>query len=25
VKALTPEEIDALTLEQKKVLGFAVY
>ncbi len=25
VKALTPEELEALTLEQKKVLGFAVY
>ena len=25
VKALTPEEIEGLTLEQKKVLGFAVY
>ena len=25
VKALTPDQIGALTLEQKKVLGFPVY
>ena len=25
VKALTPEQIEALTIEEKKVLGFAVY